>query len=228
MNEAVRNNPDKFPDDYLFSLSNDELENLRTKFSTTNLAKTRVTPKAFTEKGLYMIATILKSRQAISATFAIIETFAKMRELTQTMQKLSQQPEADEQKALMHKSRQIFDAWQFASGLIKNANKSIILIDNYIDESVLHLLSKRKPGVSATIYTASVSAKLKTDLHKYNQQYDAIEVKIFNKSHDRFLIIDNDEIYHIGASLKDLGKKWFAFSKININPNLILNALQKK
>jgi hypothetical protein len=120
---------------------------------------------------------------------------------------------------------QIFDAWQFASKLIKKASKNIILIDNYIDESILYLLSKRKSGVSATIYTLSISAKLKTDLHKYNQQYEAIEVKIFNKSHDRFLIIDNDEIYHIGASLKDLGKRWFAFSKISINSNLILNAL---
>jgi hypothetical protein len=122
---------------------------------------------------------------------------------------------------------QIFDAWKFASDLIKSANKSIILIDNYIDESVFHLLSKRKSGVSATIYTAGITPKLKINLQKYNQQYEVIEIKLFNKSHDRFLIIENDDIYHIGASLKDLGKKWFAFSKININPNLILNALPK-
>jgi hypothetical protein len=112
---------------------------------------------------------------------------------------------------------QIFDAWQFVSGLIKEANQSIILIDNYIDESVLILLSKRNPVVKATIFTGKISKQLETDLKKHNQQYPLIELKHFSKSHDRFLIIDNKDIYHIGASLKDLGKKWFAFSKINLD-----------
>jgi len=113
---------------------------------------------------------------------------------------------------------QIFDAWQFVSLLIKEASDTIILIDNYIDESVLMLLAKRNPGVKATIYTGNISKQLETDLKKHNQQYTPIELKHFTKAHDRFLIIDQKDVYHIGASLKDLGKKWFAFSKINLNP----------
>lgn len=112
---------------------------------------------------------------------------------------------------------QIFDAWKFVADLIKSATESIILIDNYVDENVLTLLSKRESGVSATIYTSSISRQLKLDLKKFNDQYPAIDVVIFSKSHDRFLIIDETKVYHIGASLKDLGKKWFAFSKINID-----------
>lgn len=106
---------------------------------------------------------------------------------------------------------QIFDAYEFASKLIKSAKKEIVLIDNYIDETVLTLLDKRTPSVKATIYTKQLSAQFQLDLNKHNAQYPFIDVHAFNKAHDRFLIID-DNIYHIGASLKDLGKKWFAFS----------------
>jgi len=120
---------------------------------------------------------------------------------------------------------QIFDAYKFVSDLIKSAKESIILIDNYVDESVLTLLSKRKKEVMATIYSNSISKQLKLDLKKFNDQYSAIEVKTFTKSHDRFLIIDNTTVYHIGASLKDLGKKWFAFSKINLDADEIIAKL---
>ena len=116
---------------------------------------------------------------------------------------------------------QIFDAYAFVSDLIKAAKKTIILIDNYIDESVLLLLSKREQGVSATVYTQNFSPQLKLDLKKHNVQYPPIVIQTFNRSHDRFLFIDS-ETYHIGASLKDLGKKWFAFSKMKLNPNDIL------
>ena len=109
---------------------------------------------------------------------------------------------------------QIFDAWPFVADLIKSSHKSIVLIDNYVDESILLLLSKRKHGVKAIIYTQNLTKQLKLDLQKHNEQYEAIDIKTFTKSHDRFLIID-ETVYHIGASLKDLGKKWFAFSKIN-------------
>lgn len=108
---------------------------------------------------------------------------------------------------------QIFDAWQFISDLIKSANRSIILIDNYCDDTVLSLISKRKKDVTAVVYTKSISKQLSLDLEKHNQQYPKIEIKVFKQSHDRFLIIDNKTVYHIGASLKDLGKKWFAFQK---------------
>jgi hypothetical protein len=121
---------------------------------------------------------------------------------------------------------QIFDAYQFVSDIIKSAIKSIVLIDNYVDESVLTLLSKRKKAVTATIYTASISKQLKLDLKRFNTQYPAVKVKTFTKSHDRFLIIDNTTVYHIGASLKDLGKKWFAFSKIELDASEMIKKLQ--
>lgn len=120
---------------------------------------------------------------------------------------------------------QIFDAWAFVSNLIKSANKSIILIDNYVDESVLLLLTKRSIKVKAIIYTYKISKQFGLDIKKHNAQYDKIEIREFKKSHDRFLIIDNSTIYHIGASLKDLGKKWFAFSKIEISINEMLDRL---
>ena len=123
---------------------------------------------------------------------------------------------------------QIFDAYQFASDIIKSATQSIVLIDNYVDESVLTLLSKRNNGVTATIYTASVTKQLKLDLKRFNAQYPVIEVKTFTRSHDRFLIIDNATVYHIGASLKDLGKKWFAFSKIKLDALEMINKLNLK
>ena len=122
---------------------------------------------------------------------------------------------------------QIFDAWLFVANLIKTAETSVILIDNYIDERVLNLLAKRKRHVEATIYTSRISNELRTDIEKHNAQYPKIEVKQFKKSHDRFLIIDNKTVYHIGASLKDLGKKWFAFSKINLDAKEIINKLSR-
>jgi hypothetical protein len=120
---------------------------------------------------------------------------------------------------------QILDAYQFVSEIIKSAQKSVILIDNYIDENVLMLLAKRNNKVKATIYTNKVDQQLKQDLEKHNMQYSPIAIEIFKKSHDRFLIIDNTLVYHIGASLKDLGKKWFAFSKMNLNSIEIISRL---
>ena len=120
---------------------------------------------------------------------------------------------------------QVFDAYQFVVKIVKSAQKSIVLIDNYIDESVLLLLSKRNSGVHAMIYTAEFNKQLQLDSKKFNQQYPEITIKQFTKSHDRFLIIDNTSVYHIGASLKDLGKKWFAFSKINLDVNEMINKL---
>jgi hypothetical protein len=120
---------------------------------------------------------------------------------------------------------QIFDAYKFAMDLIKTARKSLLLIDNYVDESVLLMLSKRNPGVSATIYTQKVTAQLQLDLDKHNDQYPPINIRTYRNSHDRFLIVDDKEVYHIGASLKDLGKKMFAFSKLDIPAEAITNLL---
>lgn len=120
---------------------------------------------------------------------------------------------------------QIFDAYAFSAQLIKSARSSLLLIDNYVDESVLLLLSKRAPGVTATIYTQRITPQLQLDLSRHNSQYPQIDIHIYQNAHDRFLIIDNKEVYHIGASLKDLGKKWFAFSKLNIPADTITNLL---
>ena len=116
---------------------------------------------------------------------------------------------------------QIFDAYKFATDLIRSAGKSLLLIDNYIDESVLLMLSKRRSGVCATVYTQKITAQLQLDIERHNRQYPPVEIRIYNKCHDRFLIIDNTEVYHIGASLKDLGKKMFAFSRMDIPADTI-------
>ena len=120
---------------------------------------------------------------------------------------------------------QIFDAYKFATDLIKSAKCSLILIDNYVDESVLLMLSKRNIGVSATIYTQRITQQLQLDLDRHNSQYPPIDIRTYRDSHDRFLIIDNTEVYHIGASLKDLGKKMFAFSKLELPVHTIIDVL---
>ena len=120
---------------------------------------------------------------------------------------------------------QIFDAYKFATDLIRSAKISILLVDNYVDDSVLLMLSKRDKGVTATIYTHTISNQLNLDIQKHNSQYPQIEVKTYKQSHDRFLIIDNTDVYHIGASLKDLGKKMFAFSKLDIPSKTITDLL---
>ena len=116
---------------------------------------------------------------------------------------------------------QIFDAYKFASDLIKSARQSLVLIDNYVDESVLLMLSKRQPGVTATIYTQRITSQLRLDLDRHNGQYPPVDVRTCKFSHDRFLIVDETDVYHIGASLKDLGKKMFAFSKLDIPVTVI-------
>jgi hypothetical protein len=123
---------------------------------------------------------------------------------------------------------QIFDAWVFVSELVKSAEKSLILIDNYVDESVLNLFLKRKDGVVVEIYTANLTSILKTDLEKHNKQYSPIKIKIYKNAHDRFLIIDEKYVYHIGASLKDLGIRLFGFSKMEMEANVIMKNLTAK
>lgn len=122
---------------------------------------------------------------------------------------------------------QIFDAYTFAANLIKSAKESITLIDNYIDESTLMMLSKRSKGATAIIYTAKLSKSLLLDLEKHNAEYSPVTIREYKQSHDRFLIIDS-EVYHIGASLKDLGKKWFAFSRLHFPPQELIGRIQEQ
>jgi len=147
----------------------------------------------------------------------LIEADEKFEQIFKALESKSKEPE----KGIFFEG-QVFDAYVFVASLIKKASSSIILLDNYVDETVLTLLAKRNKQVSATIYTKQINKQLQLDLKKHNEQYPSIEVKILTNFHDRFLIIDQQELYHIGASLKDLGKKWFAFSKMDtLTPDLI-------
>jgi len=253
INEAVKNNQDKFSEDFFFELSDEEFNILRSKVSTTKFAKTRINPKVFTEQGIYMLATILKSKVASQTTVSIIKTFASMRKFLLSnasifqrldnleVKQIKDKLESDEkfnnifnaiekketpQKQHIFYDGQIFDAYLFVSDIIKSAKSSIKLIDNYIDESTFVLFTKRDIKVDMKIYTQKISTQLKLDLEKYNAQYLKIEIKKFDLSHDRFLIIDDNIVYHFGASLKDLGKKWFAVSKMDINSFELLEKLK--
>jgi hypothetical protein len=184
-----------------------------------------------------MLATVLKSKTAVETTKHIMRTFTKMRHFLTTNASIFQRFERLEQRVSLHDEKidkvfqalenknttpsqgifydgEIFDAYEFVSSLIKSAKKEIVLVDNYIDETTLTLFSKNQ-NVEVTIFTRIISKGLKLDLQKYNEQYKSIKVKEFKDAHDRFLILDKKEVYHIGASLKDLGKKWFAFSKMD-------------
>jgi hypothetical protein len=197
-----------------------------------------------------MLSAILRSKKAVQVSIQIINAFVEMRQLIGSYAGLLQrmdrfelkQAEQDQRfeqvfkaleggRALMQQGvffgGQTFDAYTFAAVIIRSAKISIQLIDNYIDDSVLLLLTKRMEGVSATIYTKAVSKMQEQDIKKHNDQYEPIELKIFSKAHDRFLIIDENIIYHIGASLKDLGKKWFAFSMIEKDAVAILERVSK-
>lgn len=199
----------------------------------------RYLPYVFTEQGVSMLSAILRSETAIKVSIQIIDAFVEMKKfiavnagIFQRLDKVEQkQIEADKRfeqifKVLEDKSikpkqgifydGQVFDAYVFIAGLIKSAKKSILLIDNYVDETVLQLFTKRKKNVSVTIYTKNLTKVLKQDLEKYNSQHPEITIEKFTKAHDRFLIIDETTVYHFGASLKDLGKKWFAFSKMDM------------
>ncbi|MFA5453738.1 MAG: ORF6N domain-containing protein [Sulfurimonas sp.] len=248
INEAVRNNQDKFLDDFYFELNDDEFDILRSKVSTANFAKTRTNPKVFTEQGIYMLATILKSRIASQVTVSIIRVFANMRQLISQNIITYERFERIEQRLSLHDKNfdklfealedktkkpdegiffdgQIYDAYAFINDLLKSAKSEIVLIDNYIDDTVFTLFSKYQ-NLKIKIYTQTISKQLRLDYQKYNSQYENIELKEFKNAHDRFLIIDQKEIYHIGASLKDLGKKWFAFSKFEMQALEILGRLK--
>jgi hypothetical protein len=192
-----------------------------------------------------MLSAVLNTERAISASIQIIQAFVAMRRFllnnASVFQRLDQvelkQLKTDEKIERIFKALetgkpepdkgiffdgQIFDAYVFVAEIIKNAKIDITLIDNYVDETVLTMLAKRQGQVTATVYTKSISKQLQLDLDKHNGQYPPIAVKTFAQSHDRFLIIDQHQLYHMGASLKDLGKKWFAFSRMDsVTPSLL-------
>ena len=251
-NQTVKRNTDRFPESFCFQLTQDEYDaiNLRSQFVTSSLnyGGRRYLPYVFSEQGIAMLSAVLRSNIAIKVSIEIMNAFVEMRKilvnnaaLFHRLDKIElKQIDADQKfeeifKALesgkLHSEKgvfydgQIFDAYAFVSDIIRSAQSSIILIDNYVDDTVLTLLGKRNINVTATIYTKSISNQLRLDVQRYNSQYPPVEVEIFSNAHDRFLIIDNTELYHIGASLKDLGKKWFAFSRMDIEIGRMLQIL---
>ncbi len=250
LNKAVKRNTERFPDTFCFQLTEEEAENLRFQIGTSSLnyGGRRYLPYVFCEQGVAMLSAILRSDIAVKVSIEIMNAFVEMRKLLignaalfSRMDKVElKQIEADGKfeeifRALeggkLHSEKgifydgQIFDAYTFVSDIIRSAQRSIILIDNYVDDTVLTLLGKRGQSVSATIYTKNISNQLQLDVQRYNSQYPAINIHTFAHAHDRFLIIDSTELYHVGASLKDLGKKWFAFSKMNAEVGKMLNFL---
>lgn len=252
LNEQVKRNIERFPEDFMFQLTKEEFENWKSQFATSNsiVMGARKRPYAFTEQGVAMLSGVLKSSTAVEANIRIMRAFVSMRHFMVNNAAIFQRLETIEfnqlesnkvqAKILAHQEvqdhrideifrrldegmykpkqgiffdNQIYDAYSFVSELVKSAKQRIILIDNYVDETVLTLLDKRGENVSATIYTQQVSRQFRLDVDRHNCQYPPIEVDVFRRSHDRFLCID-DTVYHVGASIKDLGKKWFAFSKM--------------
>ena len=251
LNQGVKRNIDRFPESFRFQLTKIEFENLRSQIVTSSFEHggRRYLPFIYTEQGVAMLSAILRSDVAIKTSIKIMEAFVEMRKaLNQNnlidfrIDKIERkQLETDVKfdklfKALENKELkpdfgiffdgQIFDAYSFISDIIRKAAKTIILIDNYIDDSVFTLLSKRKDGVKIILYTKTISNQLKLDSTKFNSQFDNLEIKLLTDAHDRFLIIDEQELYHIGASLKDLGKKWFAFSKMHSECWKVLSKLK--
>ena len=263
LKRQVRRNKSRFPSEFMFQITKEEF--LRCQKVTSNKGRggTRYLPYAFTEQGVAMLTTVLNSNRAIKASIKIMQAFVAMRNFLRINAEVFAKLEFVESKVIEHDSQinkifdeiqskdlptkgifyngQVFDAHKFASDLLRSAEKTIILIDNYADEKTLTILSKKKKNVKAIIFTKNVNKQLKQDVEKFNQQYGKLTLKEFNKSHDRFLIIDED-LYHIGASLKDLGKKWFiqaesmdvpktfvfehAFSKINSFKDELLEQLR--
>ncbi|MCL2064159.1 MAG: ORF6N domain-containing protein [Candidatus Cloacimonetes bacterium] len=252
LKEQVRRNKDRFPDEFCFQLTETEYEGLvlRSQIATSKgRGGRRYMPYAFTEQGVAMLSAVLHSEIAIKVSIQVMKAFIKLRKMLisytgfiqrmesvekkqiETDKKIDKIFDALESKELVPKcgiffEGEVFDAYVLASDIIKSAKQSIILIDNYIDESVLTMLSKKSENIKITLLTRDISEQLKLDIDRFNQQYPLLEAKIFNVSHDRFLIIDNKTIFHLGASLKDLGKKWFAFTKMDLGGLSLLDKLQ--
>jgi len=249
LNEQVKRNIKRFPERYRFQLTEEETNELIAncdRFET--LKHSSFCPYAFTEHGVVMLSAVLHSEEAIDISGRIVDAFVAMRRFLAANAPIFQRLEHIEYKLLENDHKfdqvfakleektlepqqgiffegQVFDAYQLICELIKSATSRIILIDNYVDESVLTMLDKRHAGVSASIFTQKISQQLSLDIAKHDAQYPPIPVQVFSKSHDRFLIIDN-RVYHVGASIKDLGKKWFAILEMeDQNPDELISRL---
>lgn len=243
INKAMKRNINRFPEDFCFQLTEKEVENLRFQFGTSSLKKEnyggrRYLPYVYTEQGIFMLAGVLKNEIAVQVSINIIRAFIEMRKFISLNGKLFKRLTNVECKILEHDKKfdivfnelqkdekmefkqkiffdgQIYDAYSLIIDIIKKAKQKILIIDNYIDDSILKMLSKKNQKVEVVILTLQNSKLNKLDITKFNKQYPVLKLAYTNKFHDRFIVIDNKELYHVGASLKDLGKKCFAISKI--------------
>ena len=244
LNQAVKRNIERFPERFMFQLTDDEKIKVVTICDHLNdLRFSYQNPYAFTEQGVSMLSAVLKSKIAVNISIKIMDAFVAMRhallenyQLFNRIESLEyhhllmieRQKKADSQIETIFKAlskyelpkenifynNQVYDAHILMTNFIKQAKNRIVVIDNYVDDSVLTLLSKRKTGVSAEIYTSKVSQQFSLDLARHHTQYPQVTVHVNKSCHDRFLIID-DQVYHIGASVKDLGKKLCAVTLLN-------------
>ena len=255
LNQAVQRNIERFPEGFKFQLTQEEKDELVTNCDRFKRLKHSSTlPHAFTEQGVAMLSAVLRSDTAIRTSISIMNAFVAMRQFIQTNSTLVQRMSALElqQMALAKDTQtqfekvfselaeknnieptqgvffegQIFDAYRFVSDLLRQAEHSVVLIDNYVDDRVLDQLNKRAPGVTATILCKKISRTLQNDLDRHNAQYPPIRAIEFSLSHDRFLILDGSLVYHLGASLKDLGDKWFAFSRLEASALKVMDRIK--
>ena len=251
LREQVKRNANRFPPDFIFQLTRSEVEEL---VSQNAIPSPRhlggYLPYAFTEEGVAALTAVLRSERAVAVGIQIMRAFVAMRKFILHHTKIFERLDQVERRQIFSDQKieeifsllesqgnqppaqgiffngQIFDAYAFVASLIRKAKSSIILVDNYVDESVMLMLSKRQASTSATIFTRKISRQLALDLEKHNAQYPPIAVHPLEGFHDRFLIIDKQDLYHLGASLKDLGKQCFAFSKLDSVAPDILSRLQ--
>ena len=240
LNRNVKNNRERFPEYYCFQLTNEEYKSLRCKNFTLNEngrgQHRKYLPYVFTEYGITMLAGLLKSEVAVNVSIRIVNTFIEMRKFVMINGQVFERLTNMEYKLLEHDKKfdevfnqlqleetikqriffdgQIYDAYSIIVDIIKRANNKILIIDNYIDDSVLKMLAKKKNNVEVVILTSDKSNIENLDIKKFNKEYPILKVAKTNKFHDRFIIIDNKEMYHLGASIKDLGKKCFAINRI--------------
>ncbi len=242
VNKAMKRNIERFPEDFCFQLTDDEFENLRFQFGTLNkkVNNGKVTrkylPYVYTEQGISMLAGVLKNDIAIQVSISIIRAFIEMRKfissnaqvferLTNIEYKLldydkkfdeifNQLQNEDNIKQKIFFEGQIYDAYSLIIDIIKRAKNKIVIIDNYIDDSILKMLVKKNKNVEVVILTSNKSNVSNLDIQKFNKEYPTLKIARTNKFHDRFIVIDNKELYHCGASIKDMGKKCFGINKV--------------
>ena len=238
INETVKRNIERFPVEFCFQLTSKEYEILKSQIATSNNTRggKQKLPYVFTEKGILMLSGLLKNEVAIEVSIKIVEAFVEMRKFLSANGQLFERLTNVEYKLLEHDKKfnkvfdqlqheenikqkiffqgQIYDAYSLIIDIIKKANNKILIIDNYIDDSILKMLTKKKNNVEVVILTSNYSNIQNIDIQKFNKEYPTLNVAKSNKFHDRFIVLDNTEMYHLGASIKDLGKKCFGINKI--------------